>query len=184
MQHLMTVPRFAADIGITAADVSAMSGEMFADSRALHSTYRDRDGRAVGVERMSGPGSFTFTGVQALYSAPRGQRRPRILLTAGPMEALCASAAEGARDDTIYAAVPGRALPRTADALRGLILQTGATLVSMSFPAGDAGLALSDAVWDVLHPLYKDTLSIDDFPPAGGRWSIALRLIRATGRAE
>lgn len=177
------LPRFATQIGLTTLDIEAMSGEVSAEHRGIHFCNRDLSGQVVGVEHMFDVCLYRFTGIQALFAAPRIAAAERIVVTCGPIEALCAAAASPPRSPTIYAAVPGRLVPRAADALVGLVLQTGATRLTLSFPEDHAGRALFDAAWSLVHHHLPGMVEVDEFPPPSGRWLSALNRIRTTPRA-
>lgn len=177
------LPRFAIQIGLTVRDIEAMAGEVSADHRAVHFYNRDRSGKVVGVEHMMDVRCYRFTGIQSLFAAPRVLEAERIVVTAGPIEALCAAAASRPSSSTIYAAVPGRFVARAADALVGLVLQTRATRLTLSFPEDQAGRVLFDAAWSLVHHQLPGMVDVDEFPSPSGTWASALKRIRATPRA-
>lgn len=172
------VPRFAAAYGIVPSDIDAMCGEVSADWREIRSVQRDASRRSTGEEIMRGPRNFLFTpgGSLSLFAAPRRGFRSRMLIARGPFEALCAAAYDGHREDTIYAAPPGRLTPRAREALLTVIPELGVVDVVVAVSPRDDNLASS--ILEAVNDRWWEAVTIQQILPPEGDWAKSLRALR------
>lgn len=173
MLRIYTLPPFALAAGITQSDIAAMHGEVQATPFAIRSVQRDADGEVTGMETMLGVKRFAFTpgGTLGLFAAPRTGNRNRLLLAQGPFQAICAAAVENHRPDTVYAAPPGRWIPRATQALVALIRQMRITHVVLGMPLNGSGNQLAASALDLVMMTFAGSVTVEAGPPRSGSWS-------------
>lgn len=181
--YCLAVPHFAAGCGIMPADIAATGGEMRSDWREMRSLQRDASGALTGEEIMRGPRKYAFTpgGRLSLYAAPRAGQRPRLLVARGPFEALCAAAYEGHREDTVYAAPPGRLVPLAREALIALAAHAATRTVVVA--VGEGGDGLADQITDAIGTLPGRDLRMELVEVPQGSWVAAMRTLKCRSAA-
>ena len=150
---------------------------MRSDWREIRSLQRDACGSITGEEIMRGPRMYACTpgGRLSLYAAPPAGQRSRLLVARGPFEALCAAAYEGHREDTVYAAPPGRLVPLARAALLALVAQAGVTSVTVAVGAGSDDLGLQ--ICGAIGTLTRLAIRVEQIEVPYGSWAACMRAL-------
>lgn len=157
------MPIFARRTGLRPADLAGFGPDVSADRHLLRFLERGADALPCGTLSDGGPGGVRWFTKGAPRGVTVGTTRPgpvRMVLTHGGLDALCASAWEGHRPDTLYVAVPG-SLPRFALlALEALLAHAQPRRVEITMPRTAIGQRLGEEVAALVEGNWGDLIDV------------------------
>lgn len=157
------LPPFVRKAGLRPADLRRFGADVSADRRVLFFVERGADGLPCGTFTDGGPGGARWFTRGAPRGLTTGTVRPgpaRLLLTCGGFDALCASAWEGHRPDTLYVGLPG-SLPRFALlALEALLAHARPRRVEVTMPRAAAGQKILCEVVELVEGNWGDLMDV------------------------
>ncbi|MBP0447893.1 hypothetical protein J8J14_24490 [Roseomonas sp. SSH11] len=177
-----------AHIPLYAEDLAPFGGALRTNGHTIWAEHRDAGGALTGQEIIHGGPkiSFSFTrgGKRALFQTA-GRMRPRLLLTDGPPQAICAAALEhpDLTRRTTYAAPGGGWTPAASEALAWQLDDIEEVVLGFAL-APDGSCRSRTAVEEVLELLpHGSRLAVTAMPPGPGGWVAALQAARRSSLA-